>query len=153
MNRIWVPDVALEVYFYFIYILIYFFIFERVKLLLMHSAKAQCQAGDHFPFPASKKVFLGQCQPRIYFNSLATVARHNLGFSANMRTKYCKIQKNLHSHTYQYLKWFGKKTFFLFRLNSSYSYFVEFSATWQQCILERVQTQLGTQGCQRFVFL
>ena len=78
----------------------------------MHLAKAQRQAGDHFPSPASKKVFPGRCQPRIYFTSLNTVARRSLDFSANMRTKYCQIQKKLHSLTYQCFKWFGKKIFF-----------------------------------------
>ena len=40
-----------------------------------------------------------------YFTSLDTVARPNLGSSANMRTKYCKIQK-------KFASWFGKKIFF-----------------------------------------
>ena len=43
MNRTWVPDVPLEVYYFLnLHLHIVFLVksFERVKLLLMHSAKA-----------------------------------------------------------------------------------------------------------------
>ena len=62
----------------------------------MHLAKAQYQAGDHFPSPASKKGLPRSVAMKdllIYFTLLDTIARSNLDLSANMITKFWKVQK------------------------------------------------------------
>ena len=53
MDRISVLEVPLKVYYFFLLFNIVFYVlsFQRVKLLLMHLAKAECQAGGSFIFP------------------------------------------------------------------------------------------------------
>ena len=57
MDGAWVPDVPQEVYFFIFRFHIVFEVLslQRVKILLMHSAKAYWQAGDHYPSAASKR--------------------------------------------------------------------------------------------------